>query len=272
MTNEEKTIAINSPASPSQKAQTEELAQSPQPSPAPGESHPERPQSVLVVAAHPDDAEFGSGGTVATWAKQGTVVNYLICTRGDKGTDDPSLLPYQLMEMRVREQCQAAQILGVKNVDFLEFRDGELSPSLELRRAIVGSIRRYKPEMVITHDPSNLFSNEFINHPDHRAVGQATLDAIYPTARDRLQFPEHLAQGLEPHKVMQVLMWGSQQPNYLVDIGEAFDLKLESLRQHFSQITFGDTFVERMRERHQKLGEAQGLNLAEGFRRISLAR
>jgi len=229
-------------------------------------------QRVLLVAAHPDDPEFGAGGTVGAWVREGKEVYYLLCTRGDKGTDDPKMLPGRLMELREQEQRAAAAILGVKQVDFLDFRDGELEPSLALRGAIVYAIRKIRPDVVLTHDPATIYGAEFINHPDHRAVGTATLDAIYPTARDRLQFPEQLADGLKPHKVREVYLWGTQAPNAWVDISQSFDLKVQALTKHLSQIPTPNGLVDRMRERARAIGEPQGLALAESFRRIVMAR
>jgi LmbE family N-acetylglucosaminyl deacetylase len=228
------------------------------------------PARVLVVAAHPDDPEFGFGGTAAAWTAAGTAVYYLVCTRGDKGSDDPTMLTARLMQLRQSEQRAAAAVLGVKEVRFLDFHDGELTPSLDLRRAIVRAIRELKPDALITHDPSTLYGPDYINHPDHRAVGQAALDAVFPTARDRLQYPEHQAEGLEPHKVLDVYLWGSLSPNCWVDISSTFDQKVESLLQHTSQVGKGDGLADRLRERAKLLGEPQGIALAEAFRRIAL--
>ena len=230
------------------------------------------PTRILVIAAHPDDPEFGAGGTTGAWTQQGREVHYLLCTRGDKGTDDPSLQSEDLMQLREQEQRAAAAVLGVREVTFLNFRDGELAPTLDLRGQIVYAIRRVRPDIVITHDPATIYGTEFINHPDHRAVGTATLDAVYPTARDRLQYPEQLAQGLSVHKVKEVYMWGSLDPNAFVDIGSSFDLKMAALRKHASQVKSAEGLVERMRERARQIGEPQGIALAEGFRRVVLAR
>ena len=230
------------------------------------------PARALVVAAHPDDPEFGFGGTAAAWSAAGCEVCYLICTRGDKGSDDPTMHPARLMQTRQSEQRAAAAALGVKEVRFLDFRDGELTPSLDLRRAIVRVIREWRPDVLITHDPATLYGPDHINHPDHRAVGQAALDAVFPTARDRLQYPEHQAEGLEPHKVFDVLMWGSLSPNHWVDISTSFDRKIESLRCHVSQVGKSEGLADRMRERAKTVGEPQGIELAEAFRRIALRR
>jgi len=230
------------------------------------------PIRVLLVAAHPDDTEFSSGGTVAEWVRQGREVYYLVCTRGDKGSADPDMLPGRLMRIREAEQRAAADVLGVKQVGFLDFRDGELAPTLELRGEIVYAIRKVRPDVVLTHDPATLYSEEFINHPDHRAVGQAALDAIYPTARDRLQFPEHRAEGLEPHKVNEIYLWGSLRPNHWVDITPSFDRKIQALAKHESQISDPAAIGARMKDRARALGQPHGIDLAEAFFRVAMAR
>lgn len=235
-------------------------------------SQPTEPVRALVVAAHPDDPEFGCGGTVATWVDQGIAVYYLLCTRGDKGTSDPEMTPERLMALRMAEQRAAAAVLGVREVFFLDFPDGELQPDLRLREAIVRMIRTLRPQIVATHDPATLYSESFINHPDHRAVGQATLDAIYPTARDRLNFPEHERAGLQPHKVREVYLWGSQHPNTWVDISRTLERKIAALRCHRTQIRNPDELATRLRERARQTGQSGGLELAEAFWKITLQR
>lgn len=154
---------------------------------------------ALVVAAHPDDADFGAGGAAALLARAGWEVRYLVVTDGSKGSDDPSFTPHQLVETRAGEQRVAAAHLGVASVGFLGFTDGELTASRDLLGAIVREIRAFRPYAVYTHDPEPVVHNEgFINHSDHRATGLATVDAVYPAARDRLNFPEQVAEGLAP--------------------------------------------------------------------------
>ncbi len=224
---------------------------------------------MLLVAAHPDDPEFSSAGTVANWIKHGFEIIYVLVTSGDKGTADPNMSREQLVEIREAEQRAAAALLGVSEVVFLRFPDGELMPDLTLRGAITRMIRLYKPYVVMTHDPIALFyNNEFINHPDHRAVGLATVDAIYPTARDPLQFHEHIREGLEPHKVKEIFLWGSDQPNVLVDITETIEQKIEALKLHRSQVGDAANLPERVKMRAAQVGEAYGLKYAEAFRRI----
>ena len=231
------------------------------------------PARVLVVAAHPDDIEFGAAGTVARWVDEGAEVRYLVATRGDKGSDDPSVDPDELAGVREREQRAAAEEIGVAGVDFLGEPDGQVEPSLRLRERITYAIRRFRPEIVMTHDPTVLFvNNEWVNHPDHRAVGMATVDAVFPTARDPLNFPQHVAQGLGAWKVAELFLWSTNEANQLVDIGSSLDRKVSALRCHESQFkTFDDT--ERwVRRTAEELGERAGYPAAEGFRRVMLAR
>ena len=163
------------------------------------------PERVLVVAAHPDDIEFGAAGTVARWVREGSNVRYLLATRGDKGSDDASTDPQQLATLREREQRAAAAEVGVEGVEFLDEPDGQVLPTLQLRERITRAIRELRPEVVMTHDPTVLFvNNEWVNHPDHRAVGQAAIDAVFPTARDPLNFREHIEAGLAPWKVAEL--------------------------------------------------------------------
>ena len=246
-----------------------------QPGAEPGEV--EGPVTVLVVAAHPDDPEFGCGGTSALWASQGKEVYYVVCTSGDKGTSDPEMTSEKLVKLREAEQREAACAIGVKKVFFLRLPDCELQPDLVLRRAIVKAIRLVRPEIVITHDPTNVYSDQGINHPDHQAVGHATLHAIYPTSRDRLNFPEHEREGLAPHKVREVYLWGAREPNCWIDISESFETKVKALTCHKTQIQRPEELAKRMRERSANLaeryqGEGPAPKLAEAFRKISMAR
>jgi len=230
---------------------------------------PEEHRRVLLVAAHPDDPEFSSGGTVAMWVRAGLEVIYVVATSGDKGTPDRTVTNDALSQRREEEQRGAAARLGVTTVEFLRFPDGEMLPNLELRGAVTRMIRKYRPYAVMTHDPLTLFyNNEFINHPDHRAIGQATVDAIYPTARDPLQFNEQIKEGLEPHKVKEIYIFGTEQPNVLVDISETIEDKIEALKLHVSQVGPAEELAERIRTRSAQVAEPHGLRFAEAFRRV----
>jgi LmbE family N-acetylglucosaminyl deacetylase len=231
------------------------------------------PDRVLVVAAHPDDIEFGAAGTVARWVGEGAEVRYLVMTRGDKGTDDPSADPAAIGRAREAEQRAAAAEIGVAGVDFLDEPDGQLEPGLRLRERVTFAIRSFRPEAVMTHDPTVVFvNNEWVNHPDHRAVGQVTVDAVYPTARDPLNFPEHIAQGLAAWKVAELYLWSTNEANQIVDIGETIERKVAALAHHRSQFhDFAET-ARWLRRRAEELGERTGYRAAEGFRRVMLAR
>ena len=225
-------------------------------------------QRVVVVFAHPDDGEFGSAGTAALMARDGKEVVYVVATNGSKGSSDPEMTREQLIAIREREQRDAAHVLGVKDVCFLGFEDGVLEPSLELRKAVAGAIRRYKPDVVISQNPvRDLTGTVFAQHPDHLATGEATLAAVYPTARDRMAFPELLEQGLEPHAAREVWIVGTSMPDHFVDITSTIDLKVQALQAHVSQIAARqvDEFIP---ERARRLGEEQGMEYAEAFRRI----
>lgn len=231
------------------------------------------PERVLVVAAHPDDIEFGAAGTVARWIGEGASVRYLLATRGDKGSDDPGADLAELAALRETEQRSAGDELGVEGVDFLDEPDGQVEPSLRLRELFTRAIRAYRPEIVMTHDPTVLFvNNEWVNHPDHRAVGQAAVDAVFPTARDPLNFREHLDEGLAAWKVAELYLWSTNEANQLVDIGATVDRKIAALARHESQFRNFDEIARWVRRRSEELGERAGYRAAEGFRRVTLAR
>ncbi len=236
-----------------------------------GEQPKDEIKRALIVMAHPDDPEFGVGGTTAKWAREGKEIVYVIVTDGSKGSDDPAMTWEKLVAIRQAEQRAAAQVLGVKEVVFLPHRDGELMPDLNVRRDICREVRRWKPDVVFTHDPTTRYGFPgFVNHPDHRATGNATLDAIFPAAGNRLYFPELLAMGFEPHKVKQILLIGTPHPDFFVDISQTVEMKIEALREHKSQIKDLDGLAKRMLERHQKIGEAQNIKYAEGFKLLKM--
>jgi len=208
-------------------------------------------QKVLVVLAHPDDPEYFCGGSVARWAAEGSDVAFCLVTSGDKGADTADVDAPELARRREEEQRAAAKVLGVRTVVFLGRPDGMLEPDLDLRRDIVRAIRRFRPDTVITCDPTTLFSHDKgINHPDHRAVGLATLDAVYPAAGSALFFPDLLGEGLAPHKVLRVYLAGSQSPDTTIDVSLYFERKLQALRCHRSQISDFDELAAEMRRRY----------------------
>jgi LmbE family N-acetylglucosaminyl deacetylase len=223
-------------------------------------------ERALVIFSHPDDAEFGAAATIAHLTAAGARVDYVVTTDGGKGTDDPAVTSAQLTATREAEQRAAADLLGVSEIVHLGYPDGYLTPTLELRRDIVRQIRRFRPDLVIAQNPvRRQDGNPFVGHPDHLATGEATLAAVYPAARDRLNFPELLDEGLEPWKVRQVLVTGVEHPNLFLDVSATFDLGLQAIFAHVSQIADRAAVEERMRERTAEIGEPVGLPLANAF-------
>jgi LmbE family N-acetylglucosaminyl deacetylase len=228
------------------------------------------PERALTIGAHPDDAEFGAGGTLARWAKEGCQVSLLIVTDGSKGSWDPDVSPADLAKLRAAEQVAAAETLGVTGeLIHLEYVDGELEYSMELRKRICEWIRRLRPNVVLSHDPWK----RYMLHPDHRATGMGTIDGVV-AARDHLFFPE---LGLEKHRPESILLWAADEPDYWEDISATFDVKIAALLCHSSQTqstmndaTNGDeasaAFITRMREWSARNGEAVGLPVAECFK------
>jgi LmbE family N-acetylglucosaminyl deacetylase len=204
---------------------------------------------ALVIAAHPDDPDFGAGGTAALWTREGWEFFYLVCTDGSKGTADPEMTSERLIPLRQEEQRNAASALGVKECFFLDHVDGELTVNRTLLGQIVWHIRKLKPDAVFTHSLDVIQRNAFINHSDHRATGQTTVDAVYPTARDFLNFPEHMAEGLEPHKVRDLYLWGANDSNFEVDISDMVETKIAGLLEHRSQFGHREDFMEFVRQR-----------------------
>lgn len=223
---------------------------------------------VMVVTPHPDDAEFGVAGTVARWTSEGKQVVYVVCTNGDKGTSDRSLKPEKLAEIREREQMAAAEVLGVRDVVFLRYEDQALEDTPGFRKEIVRLLRKYRPKTVVTSDPYR----RYLWHRDHRIAGQATLDAVFPYARDHLSYPDLLVEGLEPHKVEEIWFWASEDINHRSDITATFDLKLAALRCHASQIQeLGISQLEEwLWQRCRELAAGENFELAEGFHRVKI--
>ncbi|MCY3836265.1 MAG: PIG-L family deacetylase [Anaerolineaceae bacterium] len=208
------------------------------------------PERVLGVFAHPDDPEFFAGGTFAKFAAAGSAVAFVVATSGDKGSSDPEMNSARLAAIREAEETAAASALGVPQVCFLRYPDGALQVSLELREALTRVIRKLRPELVITCDPQVFYRDGgSLNHPDHRAIGEATLDAVYPTARDRLNYPQHEQEGLAPHKVRHLYIAGSPNPNFRVDVSDHIDTQVKALAEHRSQISDIQRLDEMIRDR-----------------------
>ena len=228
----------------------------------------------MVVSAHPDDPEFGAGASVAKMAKAGATVTYVIVTDGSQGGEDPKQTNKELIAIREREQRAAAKVLGVKKVEFLGYKDGHLTPSLKLRKDIVRMIRKHKPELVITHLPGRAIDMPMGgSHPDHLAVGEVTLAAVYPDSRNPRAFRGLLKDGLEPHKVKEVWIPFWTKGDHFVDISDTLDLKFKALKEHKSQVAKPGQewdYEKFMRKRHQDIGKAAGMKYAEGFKRITV--
>jgi LmbE family N-acetylglucosaminyl deacetylase len=227
-------------------------------------------ERAMVIAAHPDDTEYTTGGLVSSWKRDGVEVAYVIVTNGNKGTEDPDLTSDELARIRACEQRRAATRLGVDQVRFLGYEDGMLEPSVDLRRDLTREIRSWRPDIVATFDPETRFMTEtYPNHPDHRATGDATVDAIFPSARDRLSFPELLEEGLEPHKVSQIWLFATHKADHWVDVEPFWEQKLAALKDHTSQID-PETVEADLREWSARWAEGGPYRLAEAFRRIKL--
>jgi LmbE family N-acetylglucosaminyl deacetylase len=231
-------------------------------------------QKVMVVSAHPDDPDFGAGGSIARLADSGAEVTYVIVTDGRQGGEDPNQKDSELVAIRQREQRAAARVLGVKKVEFLGYKDGHLAPDLKLRRDIVRMIRKHKPELVITHIPGRVLDAPMGgSHPDHLAVGEATMAAVYPDSRNPRAFRSLLKQGFQPHEVKEVWIPFWTLGDYLVDITPTFDRKIEALRKHKSQVSKPGRewdFEKFMRKRHRDVGKKAGYHYAESFKRITV--
>lgn len=230
----------------------------------------ETPERAMVIFAHPDDAEIGTGATVAKWTKAGCEVVYVQSTSGSSGSNDRSMTSEEIVPIRAAEQKAAAAAVGVKSIEVLDHADGGLDPDRVFLEELVRVIRKYRPDIVFAHDPERYSG---FNHRDHRAVGITTKDAIYPYARDHLHFPHQIEkEGLEPWKVKHLLMWGTDQPNVIVDVSETLETKVEALFKHESQVGGLATNVDaatRLRDRAKEAADGFEFQAAERFRRIT---
>lgn len=232
-------------------------------------------QRVLVIAAHPDDVDFGSAGTVARWTGAGIGVTYCIVTDGDAGGYDESVPRAEIAPMRRKEQTAAAACVGVHDLRFLGYPDGRVEPTLALRKDLARVIRQARPDRVLCPTPERNYARMPPSHPDHRAVGSAALDAVYPDARNPFAFPElRTEEGLEAWTVREVWMGGGPAANHYVDITETFDRKVAALRAHESQTGHMDQLEEFLRgwlSRAAALGGLPEGHLAESFQVIDTA-
>lgn len=230
-------------------------------------------KTVLAIGAHPDDVEFGCGATMALLHQQGATLYFAIATDGNRGSRQHTFEKKQLVESRKQEQLEAAKILGAKEVLFLDEEDGNLVGDINFKEKIVRLIRKIKPDMVFTHDPSWFWliredGTASVNHTDHRECGKAVLDAVYPLARDLQSFPDHVSEGLEPHIVPEVYLFNWETPTFVFDITSSIDAKIASIVAHKSQIDDPAAIEKRMRDRHSKTGTTQGYAYGEGFTKL----
>ncbi len=229
------------------------------------------PDRAMVVFAHPDDAEIGSGGVVAKWVAAGCEVTYVLCTNGAAGTADRSLTPAELARKRAEEQRAAADGMGVRHIVMLGYPDGALEDTRELLGDVVRAIRTHRPHTVLVHDPHRVRG---FQHRDHRNAGIATTDAVYPFARDHLHFSEQITrEGLEPHKVRELWYWGMDAPDVIVDITSSIDRQIAALVRHESQlpgfnVPQGETIGQRLRKHAAELAEGYGFEYGAVFRRL----
>ena len=214
---------------------------------------------ILVVMAHPDDCDFGAGGTIAQWTSRGIEVSYCIITNGDQGGEASDFPLEEMAQVRQREQRAAGKELGVDNVTYLNYRDGSLFPSLELRKDIVREIRRAKPDRMVVQSPERNWERIFASHPDHLAAGETAIQAVYPDARNPYAFTDLKDAGFEPWRVRELWITGSPQPNHYVDITETFPKKMAALRAHVSQTAHNNELEEMVRSWGEKNAEANGL-------------
>ena len=239
-------------------------------------SEQEQNKVALVIIAHPDDAEFGCGGTIALWAREGWDVYYVVCTDGagggpDEATDVGIDAQREMIRTRKIEQQAAGEVLGIKGIDFLDYPDGQLQPTIELRRDLVRAMRRYRPARVICQSPERTWTPNLMvrrYHPDHLAAGEATLEAIYPASQNPWAFPELMGEGLLPHKVSEIYIAGAPVVNYAVDISTTMEQKLAALRAHASQVGSFPEMEERVRKISSEQGAKHGVAYAEEFHRV----
>lgn len=220
--------------------------------------------SILAIAAHPDDIESWCAGTLAQAIDTGAIVRLLLVTSGEHGSNDPQATPAAVAQQREQEARAAAERLGIAEVAFLRYGDGEVEGNRALRSDLVAAIRRWRPVVLFTHDPEQPWP-PYLTHRDHRIVGRAALDAVYPLARDRLAFAELFHEGLEPHAVREVWLFASAVADSYVDITRGFERKLAARLAHLSQTPDTTALAESWRARAGQIGARAGLELAEAF-------
>jgi len=227
-------------------------------------------KKILVILAHPDDPEFFCGATIAEWSRQGHEVSYCLLTKGDKGVNDHFQTNADIRALREREQSEAASVLGVTDITYLDNEDGYLVPSLKLRKDVTRVIRQKKPQIMVSCDPTNFYMHDdYINHPDHRAAGQVAIEAVFPAADNPLFFTELITdEELYPHGVEEVWLSLPKEPNLVVDVTATWQQKIDALLKHRSQIGIEEAFIERMKSRFTNDSSAENPRYEEQFKRI----
>jgi LmbE family N-acetylglucosaminyl deacetylase len=233
------------------------------------------PKRAMSIHAHPDDQEFTIAGTLAKWARAGCEITSVIITSGDSGSNDPSRdgsYKKELAELREKEQLAANAVLGIKETIFLRYPDGELEPTIPLRKELTRIIRKFKPDTVSTGNPEGWFyGDEYLNHPDHRAAAQAACEAVFPSAGTRLIFTDLLDAGYEPHDVSRLYVHGTDKSNTWVDITETLDVKIKALQQHVSQVPVGKV-GKWMTEWAEEEAKDKDMKYAESYKVMILKR
>jgi len=228
------------------------------------------PRRAMFIFTHPDDIEFVAGGTAAVWARKGCELIYVLTTDGNVGSHEKNMTADQLIKLRRSEQRAAAKVTGVMDCIFLGGHDGLLEPTLVLRKELVRIIRKFKPDAIVTADPTDFFPRDtYINHPDHRATALSVIDAVFPAAEMPLLYPELEAEGLTSHKVNNVFVRSRQEGDFFIDTSQVMEVKLEALKQHKSQFMHWDP-AEPVKTWDAETGQKVGFKYAESFRRISL--
>lgn len=231
-------------------------------------------ERILVVTAHPDDLDFGAGGTIAQWSAKGIAISYCIATNGDQGGNDPKITREEMKQIRRREQTEAGKVLGVSDIHFLDYRDGWLTPTIELRKDIVRVIRKVRPQRMLIQSPERNWNRLGASHPDHLAAGEAAIQAIYPDSGNPFAFEDLLHdEKLEPWGIKEVWVMMADGSDHHVDITDTFDLKMKALAAHASQTSHMEGFEERIREWGTSMGAAVGLTdgrLAETFKIVTI--
>lgn len=227
---------------------------------------------ILVVMAHPDDCDFGAGGTIAQWTAKGIHVSYCIITNGDQGGEESGIPLEEMPKVRQKEQRDAGKALGVTEIQFLNHRDGWLIPTIELRKEIVREIRRAKPDRMVIQSPERNWDRIGASHPDHLAAGETAIQAVYPDARNPFAFTDLRAEGFEPWRVREVWVTGSPNPNHFVDITDTFDKKMAALHAHVSQTAHNKELENMVRGWGERNAQSQGLpegRIAEIFKVVN---